>query len=225
MQQLSRRGAGACAAHEALYLYAYADPGTGGDPWTAGIGHTAAAGPPPVKRGDRWTMPFAFQVYRRDMGAVVRDVNRRVRVKLTQHQFDALCSFHLNTGAIGSGTVDDKLNRGDVAGALGTVLQYTRAGGKVMPGLVTRRREEVEMFRTGRYPVRKLIVRDRPGGQVRLMDPMTIPWDDVQAPAPVIEIDRPLPPVSVSPVRDAPVASQQPGVIAGIWKFLKGWFS
>jgi hypothetical protein len=53
------------------------------------------------------------------------------------------------------------------------------------------------------------------------MDPMTIPWDDVQAPAPVIEIDRPLPPVALSPVPDVPKA---PDMASRIWQFLKGWF-
>jgi GH24 family phage-related lysozyme (muramidase) len=220
--RLSRLGAGACAAHEACYLYAYPDPGTGGEPWTIGIGHTRAAGLPAVKRGDKITLARAFEIYAADMAAVEKDVRATIRVPLAQHRFDALCSFHLNTGAVRSGSVDDKLNRGDEAGALATWSQYTRAGGRIMAGLVTRRREEVELWRTGRYPARKIVLRDTPGGQGRLLDPMSIPWRDAGGQAPVIDIDRPLPPVVLSPVPDVP---RPRDAWSAVWQFLKGLFS
>lgn len=209
---LSQAGAAFSAAHEALYLYAYPDPGTGGDPWTIGIGHTRAAGLPAVRRGDRVTIARAFEIYADDMGAVERDVRVAIKPQLKQHQFDAACSVHLNTGAIRSGSIDDKLNRGDEAGALATWSQYNRAGGRVMKGLVNRRAAEIALWRTGRYPASKILVRDTPTGSGRYIAASAIPWrgsvpaspgtstTPAQPPAPVIAADRPLPPVVRSPV-------------------------
>lgn len=199
---LSRRGAGSNAAHEALYLYAYPDPGTGGEPWTIGIGHTRAAGLPAVKRGDRVSMARAFEIYATDMAKFENGVRTAVKVPVKQHQFDALVSFHFNTGALRTGSVDDKLNRGDVEGALAVWGQYVNAGGKRMAGLVTRRREEISLFRTGVYPSRRILVRDTPTSIPRQISPDSIPWreDGHSAPqAPVIDIDRPLPPAPAKP--------------------------
>lgn len=200
---LSKRGAGFSAAHEAIYLYAYPDPGTNGEPWTIGIGHTRAAGLPAVKRGDRISMARAVEIYRADMGRVERDV-RKVPAA-NQAQFDAMCSFHLNTGALLTGTVDDKLKRGDVAGALKTWGAYINAGGRPMAGLRTRRAEEIALFRTGAYPSRRILVRDTPTSTPRSIAVDALPWGmDTSAPtasatAPVIAIDRPLPPAPVQP--------------------------
>lgn len=213
--QLSKRGAGSSAAHEAIYLYAYPDPGTNGDPWTIAIGHTAAAGPPTVRRGDRVTMARAFEIYAADMGRVERDVRRAVMPEQTQAQFDALCSFHLNTGALRSGSVDDKLNRGDVAGALATWSQYVNAGGRRMNGLVTRRREEIELYRTGKYPARRILVRETPTSIPRTISPDSIPWrtDAPPAaetkPAAVVALDRALPPAPRPPARSWWLAAWQ----------------
>jgi lysozyme len=72
--------------------------------WTFGIGHTAAAGPPDpglMPRG----MPAdldagireAFRVFRVDLARYEAEVLGAVKVPLTQHEFDALVSFHYNT--------------------------------------------------------------------------------------------------------------------------------
>jgi lysozyme len=46
----SKAGGAFIAAFEGVELKAYPDPGTGGDPWTIGVGHTAAAGPRPFTK-------------------------------------------------------------------------------------------------------------------------------------------------------------------------------
>lgn len=210
--QLSRAGAGVGAAHEACYLFAYPDPGTGGDPWTIAVGHTAAAGPPIVRRGDRVTIQRAFEIYAADMASVENRVRRGIRRQLKPYEFDAACIFDLNTGAITSGSIDEKLNAGDVEGAMKTWSQYINAGGKPMNGLRTRRAEEIALFRTGRYPVRKILIKDTPTGSGRYIDAGAIPWRD-QAPEPlagvplVIEAERPPVVVVKSPVKTTPVAS------------------
>lgn len=234
--QLSAQGAGMCAASEALYLYAYPDPGTNGEPFTIGIGHTRAAGLPTVRLGDRITMARAWEIYAADMGRVERDVRAAVKPQQNQAQFDALCSFHLNTGALRSGSVDDKLNRGDVAGALATWGQYINAAGKPLAGLRTRRREEIALYRTGVYPSRKILVRETPTSTPRTMNTAAIPWRqaspvvvasspaDVPATAPiaapvvVLDMDRPLPPAPVKP-------RQAVTWWSAAWREITRWFA
>lgn len=232
--QLSKAGAGVGAAHEACYLFAYPDPGTGGEPWTIGVGHTGRAGAPAVRRGDKVSIARAFEIYATDMGKVEAGVRRAIKPELKQHEFDAACIFHLNTGAIGSGSIDDRLNRGDEAGALRVWSQYINAGGKPMNGLITRRREEIELWKTGRYPVRKILIKDTPTGSGRYIAASEIPWRDdvgaVSAPAPVIPkpvIDAERPPVKIvkSPVK--PVVKPKPvgQPAAKPWyKRLEDWF-
>jgi len=211
-RRLSKAGAGAGAAHEACYLFAYPDPGTGGDPWTIGVGHTGRAGLPNVRRGDRISFTRAFEIYAVDMGKVETDVNRAITVDLEQHEFDAACIFHLNTGAIRAGSVDDKLNRGDRAGAFKTWGAYINAGGKPMKGLITRRAEEIEIFKTGRYPTRRILVKDTQTGSGRYVAPSSIPWrgdvpaggiDPTPVARPAIVAEIPAPKIVTSPVKVA----------------------
>jgi lysozyme len=225
--QLSKQGAGFSAAHEAGYLYAYPDPGTGGDPWTIGFGHTRAAGLPVVRRGDRITLQRAFEIYAADMGRVETDVRKAfTRRELAQAEFDAACSFHLNTGAIKAGSIDDRFNRGDEAGALRVWGQYINAGGRPLKGLITRRAEEIALWKTGRYPSRKILIRDTPTGSGRYIDVSSIPWRDAPAapaPAPVIAADRPPVKIVKSPV-PSPIAApvgKQPA--APWWRRALAW--
>jgi GH24 family phage-related lysozyme (muramidase) len=223
--QLSKAGAGFSAAHEAGYLYAYPDPGTGGDPWTIGFGHTAAAGAPVVRRGDRITLQRAFEIYAADMGRVERDVRGAIKPQLTQPQFDATCSFHLNTGAVRAGSIDDKLNRGDEAGALATWSQYINAGGKPLNGLIRRRREEIALWKTGIYPASKILIRDTPTGSGRYISTASIPWRGESSPAspPPIAADLPAPVIVKSPVPAQPARPVDPWYVRlGRW-FLEGW--
>lgn len=213
--QLSKRGAGACIAHEAIYLYGYPDPGTNGKPYTIGAGHTDAAGPPTVRLGDKITLQRAFEIYAADMVKYENGVRQAIRVELEQHEFDAAVSFHFNTGAIRTGSIDEKLNRGDRAGAMATWLQYNKAGGRVMRGLVTRRQEEVALFRTGTYPSRQILLRETPTSTPRRLHPDNIPWRDGAVPV-KIELQRPLPPTPVQPPKPAPAAQT-------VWTAIARW--
>jgi GH24 family phage-related lysozyme (muramidase) len=235
--QLSRAGAGAGAAHEACYLFAYPDPASGGEPWTIGVGHTVRAGPPVVRRGDRVSFARAFDIYAVDMGAVERDVRAAIKPELAQHQFDAACIFHLNTGAIRSGSIDEKLNRGDEAGALKTWSQYVNAAGKHMPGLVTRRAEEIALWQTGRYPARKVLIKDTATGSGRYVAASAIPWrgegaqpgETIATPVPVVAAERPPVVIVRSPVRDtrpaAPIGKVAAPVVpwyVRLWRLITG---
>ena len=75
-------------------------------------------------------------------------VNRYVQVPLTQCQFDALVDFAYNCGTqnLRTSTLLKLLNAGDFAGASVQFDKWVRGGGKVLPGLVKRRRIERELF-------------------------------------------------------------------------------
>ena len=65
-----------------------------------------------------------------------------------QSRFDALVSFAFNCGLgrLQRSTLRMKLNRGDVEGAADEFMKYSKAGGKVLPGLLKRRKDERALF-------------------------------------------------------------------------------
>lgn len=75
-------------------------------------------------------------------------VARRVTVKLSQGQYDALVSFVFNLGEtrFRKSTMLRKLNAGDCFGAAREFDRWVYAGGKRLRGLVTRRAAERSMF-------------------------------------------------------------------------------
>ena len=83
-------------------------------------------------------------------------MNLAVKVPLAQHEFDALVSFHFNTGAISRASATEALNRGDKEDAARRLTLYNkgRVNGQlvVLEGLVKRREEERRMFLFGEYP-------------------------------------------------------------------------
>jgi lysozyme len=182
---LSRAGAAAILGHEAIYLEAYPDPvGV----WTIGAGHTAAAGGLKPRAGQLITLQQAMELFQADMGKYEAGVRSAVRTQ-QQQEFDGFTSFHFNTGAVKTGTVDDKWNAGDRAGAMRTLQSYVNAKGKRLPGLVTRRKEEAAMITSGQYPARKILVRDRKGAQGRLVSVDQLPWGRAALP---VNVDKPL---------------------------------
>lgn len=131
---------------EGLRLKAYPDPGTGGNPWTIGYGHTRN-----VKKGDTCTEEQALAWLAEDMADAYRIVDNAVTVPLTTKQRDALCSFVFNVGggAFQKSTLLRLLNEGNYTGSAAQFPRWNKAGGKVMPGLVKRRGEERSLFLTG----------------------------------------------------------------------------
>lgn len=68
-----------------------------------------------------------------------------------QCHLDAMVSFAFNVGLgnLQSSTLRMKYNRGDYAGAADEFLKWTKAGGKVLNGLVRRREAERALFLSG----------------------------------------------------------------------------
>ena len=141
----SQQGIDFIKRHEALRLHAYKDAvGV----WTIGYGHTSTA-----KQGMTITEEEAEKLLKQDLKTAENEINRHL-LPLKQHQFDSLASFVFNVG-IGSfrrSTLLKRLkmdvNHPDI------VNQFNRwvyGGGKILPGLVRRRKEEANLYINGDY--------------------------------------------------------------------------
>ncbi|EMH4072722.1 lysozyme [Serratia marcescens] len=128
---------------EQLRLKAYPDPGTGGEPWTIGWGHTKG-----VKPGDRITQEQAEAFFYEDLAVFELTVNSAIKRTMTQNQFDAMVSLAFNIGgsAFAGSTLVKKFNAGDVQAAAEEFPKWRNSAGKVMPGLVKRREAERKLF-------------------------------------------------------------------------------
>lgn len=123
---------------------AYPDPGTGGDPWTIGWGSTGKD----IRKGVIWTQAQCDERFARHVQEFVRDVNTALAgAPTTQNQFDALVSFHYNTGAIFKATLTKLHKAGKFVEAAAEFLRWNKAGGKVMPGLTRRRQAESDLYK------------------------------------------------------------------------------
>lgn len=126
---------------------AYPDPGTGGKPITIGWGSTTDADGKPIAVGTVWTQAQCDEQLVRDLARFEREVARAIDGKpTTQNQFDAMVSFHYNTGAIARSTLLAKHRAGDYAGAANEYLRWNKAGGRVLPGLSRRRAAERALY-------------------------------------------------------------------------------
>ena len=66
----------------------------------------------------------------------------------TQAQFDALVSFHYNTGAIARSTLLRLHRAGKYGEAAAEFARWNRAGGRILKGLVRRRKAEAALYRS-----------------------------------------------------------------------------
>lgn len=124
---------------------AYPDPGTGGEPWTIGWGATG----PGIGPGTVWTQQRCDARLESDVARHARDVAFALGdAPTTQAQFDALVSFHYNTGAIARSTLLRRHLAGDYRAAAEEFARWNRAGGRVLKGLVRRRAAEARLYRS-----------------------------------------------------------------------------
>lgn len=128
--------------------------------WTIGVGHVIDPNHAKVPFADRKQLPIPTgwdrvlsndeidEILRKDLTRFEAGVLRLIKVPMTQGQFDALVSFSFNVGLgnLQNSTLRMKVNRGDYEGAAEQFLVWTKAGGKVLKGLVIRRTHEKEMF-------------------------------------------------------------------------------
>lgn len=133
---------------EGLRLNAYPDPGSGGAPWTVGYGATQIDGRP-VRPGETITQEKADELLLHDIERHAVEVREWIKTApTTQGQFDAMVSFHFNTGDLKRSTLLRKHMEGDYEGAANEFGRWTFASGKKLNGLVRRRAAEAELYRS-----------------------------------------------------------------------------
>ena len=128
--------------------------------WTVGVGHVLypAQARMPIDERNRCVLAIEdFRIFSRkeideilkkDLQRFERGVLRYCPATTSQGQFDALVSFSFNLGlgTLQRSTLRQKHNRGDYDGAAEEFLKYTKGGGKVLRGLVTRRKDERALY-------------------------------------------------------------------------------
>ncbi len=96
-----------------------------------------------------WSKEEIERLFAVDVAAFERGVLRLVPGCVGhQGRFDALVSFAYNAGLgnLQRSQIRMKANRDDIEGAADAFMQWTKAGGKELPGLVKRRRDERALF-------------------------------------------------------------------------------
>lgn len=137
-------------ASEGCRLTAYPDPATApprgtGEPWTIGFGHCG----PEVVPGLTITQAEADRLLLEDLAKFEKAVDELIKVELSENQRSAVIClvYNIGVGAFKKSTMLRLINSGDVVGAGRQILLWTKAGGRVMPGLVTRRQAELALYR------------------------------------------------------------------------------
>lgn len=139
---------------EGCRLTAYPDPGTGGDPWTIGVGHTG----PEVKPGVVITQQQADAYLAQDMQEAADALFRLVPAAAgwRPNQQAALISFGFNvgTGALEGSTLRKRLLAGEDPAAVvrAELPKWNKGGGGELPGLTRRRAAEVALFLASPQP-------------------------------------------------------------------------
>lgn len=116
--------------------------------WTIGYGNTFYEDGARVKPNETITEERANTMLEFVYDKFEASVKALLKVEVTENQLGSLVSFayNLGVGALGKSTLLKLLNAGDYAGAADELLKWTRASGKVLPGLVRRRKAERELF-------------------------------------------------------------------------------
>ena len=129
--------------------------------WTVGVGHVIDPAHAKVPMNERRNLPLPAgwdrvlgmdevdRILAQDLGRFERGVARYCPAALA-HQgiFDALVSFAFNVGLgnLQRSGLRMKTNRGDFEEAADEFLKWTKAGGKVLTGLVKRRNDERALY-------------------------------------------------------------------------------
>lgn len=136
----------AVKAYEGLWLTAKVDTIGTGRPVTACYGETEN-----VKLGQRFTEKECSDLLAKKLVRYDAEIGRCIHVELPDYTRAALVSFAYNVGSAGacrSSTIA-KMNAGDIRGGCEALMQWTRAQGRVVQGLVNRRAKERKLCLAG----------------------------------------------------------------------------
>ena len=128
--------------------------------WTIGVGHVLYPDQAKIPMDQRGAYPLRPEdnrtfsknevdgILRSDLQRFERGVGQLIPVALTQGQYDACVSFAFNVGlgTLQRSTFRQKVLRGEKDAAIASLLQYCKAGGKVLRGLENRRKDEAALF-------------------------------------------------------------------------------
>lgn len=152
MPNLSPRGRKFIYAHEGCPLTAYLDPvGI----WTIGPGLTAATGVISPRRGMTITQQEADRLFSQVMARSYEPaVARSLGASIPQHVHDGATSFTFNcgTGAISAASWVKAWKDGLWAEVKRRLSLWNKGGGRVLPGLTRRRKEEGDIIVDNAWP-------------------------------------------------------------------------
>ena len=128
--------------------------------WTVGVGRVIDPKHIGVKFEERKNLPIpdgwdrtltmaeVDQLLAEDLRRFEAGVLRLCPSGLNQHRFDALVSFSFNVGLgnLQRSTIRMRHNRGEFNGAADAFMMWTKAGGRVLAGLVKRRQDEKNLY-------------------------------------------------------------------------------
>jgi lysozyme len=129
--------------------------------WSIGVGHVIDPTHAAVKYEERKNLPIpdgwdrqltmgeVDAILAQDLARFERGVARLCPAAVnSQGQFDALVSFAFNVGLgnLQRSSLRMKINRGEFEEAAEEFMKWTKAGGRVLPGLVKRRLDEQRLY-------------------------------------------------------------------------------
>jgi lysozyme len=116
--------------------------------WTIGWGNTKYQNGSKVKPGDVINQAQADALFDYYLEDFEKGVRKLLKVSLNDDQVGALVSlaYNIGLGALKSSTLLKLLNADNIAGAAEQFNVWTKCNGKVLNGLVTRRRKEYKLF-------------------------------------------------------------------------------
>ncbi len=147
--------------HEGVRLRPYRCPAL---LWTVGVGHVIDPAHATTKLDERRTLPIPAgwdrqlsmaevdALLAQDLARFERGVARLCPGSVSrQGVFDALVSFSFNVGLgnLQRSGLRMKTNRGELEEAAEEFLKWTKAAGRVLPGLVKRRQDERALYLSG----------------------------------------------------------------------------
>jgi len=137
---INKKGIDLIKSFEGLSLKSYRCPA---GVLTIGYGHTRN-----VTENLTITESQAEALLLQDLQYFIKEVDRVVKIRLTDNQFSALVSFAFNLGIanLTKSTLLRCLNSGDIVNATNQFVKWNRAGGKVLEGLTRRRVAERNLF-------------------------------------------------------------------------------
>ena len=139
MRNISQAGIDLIKSFEGLSLKAYKCVSTE-KYYTIGYGHYGAD----VKAGQTITKKQAEDLLKQDVQRFVNHVNNYMSIyNFNQNQFDALVSFAYNIGNIKQLTASGTRSISQISAS---IPLYNKSGGRVLNGLVRRRKKEQELF-------------------------------------------------------------------------------